>query len=142
MTTLTLSNDSIIIDDQLRDEAIDLVQTAEDDRIGHLEVVVNGQRHEVPEALSSLLVHVIERAARGGTMHIRSMPEELTTTVAAELLGVSRPTFMKLIQSGEIPSRIVGTHHRVLAQNVVKFRDKRNEARVEALQALREVLPD
>ncbi|QOD93782.1 MULTISPECIES: helix-turn-helix domain-containing protein [Microcella] len=142
MTTLTLSNDSIIVDDQLRDEAIELVETAEDDRLGHLEVVINGTNYEVPESLSRLLVHVIERAARGGTMHIRSMPEELTTTVAAELLGVSRPTFMKLIKAGDIRSRIVGTHHRVLAQDVVALRDRRNDARVDAIRALREVLPD
>lgn len=142
MTTLTLSNDSIIIDDQLRDEAIELVDNAEDDRISRLEVVINNERFEVPSALSGLLVHVIERAARGGTMHIRSMPEELTTTVAAELLGVSRPTFMKCIQAGEIPSRVVGTHHRVRAQDVVALRERRNAARVDALKALREVLPD
>jgi excisionase family DNA binding protein len=142
VTTLTLSNDSIIIDDQLRSEAIELVDTAEDDRLDHLEVVVGGVHHEVPDALSRLLVHVIERAARGGTLHIRSMPEELTTTVAAELLGVSRPTFMKCIQAGELPSRVVGTHHRVLAQDVLALRDRRNAARVGALQALREVLPD
>jgi excisionase family DNA binding protein len=142
VTTLTLSNDSIIIDDQLRDEAIELVHTAADDRLGHLEIVVNGTRHEVPGALSSLLVHVIERAARGGTMHIRSMPEELTTTVAAEMLGVSRPTFMKLINSGEIKSRVVGTHHRVRAHDVVAYRTRRDARRVGALEKLREVLPD
>ncbi|WP_344757544.1 helix-turn-helix domain-containing protein [Leifsonella bigeumensis] len=141
MTTLTLSNDSIILDDQLRDEAVELVETAEDDRLGHLEVVVNGVRHEVPEALSRLLVHVIERAARGGTMHIRSMPEELTTTVAAELLGVSRPTFMKYIQSGEIRSRIVGTHHRVRSRDVIAFRERRDKDRVAALENLRVELP-
>lgn len=142
MSTLTLSNDSLIVDDHLRDEAVELVDNAEDGRISHLEVVAGGCRHEVPEALSQLLVHVIERAARGGTLHIRSMPEELTTTVAAELLGVSRPTFMKYIHSGEIASRIVGTHHRVRAQDVLKLRELRDSARVEAFRALREVLPD
>ncbi|WP_162243164.1 MULTISPECIES: helix-turn-helix domain-containing protein [unclassified Leifsonia] len=142
MTTLTLSNDSIIIDDQLRDEAIELVDTAEDNHLDHLEVVIDGSRHEVPETLSRLLVHVIERAARGGTLHIRSMPQELTTTVAAELLGVSRPTFMKYIQTGAITSRIVGTHHRVKAQDVIALREERNLARVGALAALREVLDD
>lgn len=142
MSTLTLSNDSIIIDNQLRDEAIELVDNAEDERLDHLEVVVNGVRHAVPDSLSQLLVHVIERAALGGTMHIRSMPEELTTTVAAELLGVSRPTFMKYIQAGDIKSRIVGTHHRVRAQDVIALRDRRSADRAAALQTLREVLPD
>lgn len=75
-------------------------------------------------------------------MHIRSMPEELTTTVAAEYLGVSRPTFMKSIQSGEIRSRVVGTHHRVRSQDVIALKAARNEKRVEALNALREALPD
>ncbi|KQX06653.1 hypothetical protein ASC59_02020 [Leifsonia sp. Root1293] len=70
------------------------------------------------------------------------MPQELTTTVAAELLGVSRPTFMKYIQTGAITSRIVGTHHRVKAQDVIALREERNLARVGALAALREVLDD
>ncbi|GAA3749680.1 hypothetical protein GCM10022239_26260 [Leifsonia bigeumensis] len=74
-------------------------------------------------------------------MHIRSMPEELTTTVAAELLGVSRPTFMKYIQSGEIRSRIVGTHHRVRSRDVIAFRERRDKDRVAALENLRVELP-
>jgi excisionase family DNA binding protein len=142
VSTLTLSNDSIIINDQLRDEAIDLVDAAEDDRLGRLEVVVNGQRHEVPEALTQLLVHVIERAARGGSMHIRTMPDELTTTVAAELIGVSRPTLMKYIRSGELPSRSVGTHHRVLTHDALELQKRRESERVASLQRLRELLPE
>lgn len=142
MTSLTLSNDSIIVDDKIRDEALELVDSAEDDRISRLVVHIGRDEFEVPEALSSLLVHVIERAALGGTMHIRSMPEELTTTVAAELLGVSRPTLMKMIQAKEINSRAVGSHHRLRSQDVIAARDARNAARRDALKRLRSELPD
>jgi excisionase family DNA binding protein len=142
MSTLTLSNDSILIDDGIRDEALDLVEASGEDRLAKIVVVIDGTQHEVPAALSRLLTHVVERAARGGVMHIRSMPEELTTTVAAEMLGVSRPTLMKLIHANEIRSRVVGTHHRVRSRDVIELRNGRDLARREALERLQDSLPD
>lgn len=100
MTALTLSNDSIIIDDQLRNEAMEFVETAQADRLDPLKVVRNGVHHTVPPALSRLLVDVIESVAR-----------------------------------------VVGTHHRVLAQDVVALREQGARARVGALQALCDALP-
>lgn len=56
--------------------------------------------------------------ARGGTVTIGSVPEVLTTSAAAGILGISRPTLMKMINTGLIPSHKVGTHHRLRAEDV------------------------
>lgn len=62
--------------------------------------------------------------------------ELFTTTEAATMLGLSRPTLMKLIASGEIAHVKVGTHHRVPAQAMLEFQRARRVRRENAAQAL------
>ena len=64
--------------------------------------------------------------------------ELFTTTEVATMLGLSRPTLMKLIASGEIAHVKVGTHHRVPAQAVLEFQRARQARREQAAQALAE----
>ena len=62
--------------------------------------------------------------------------ELFTTTEAATMLGLSRPTLMKLIESGEIAHVKVGTHHRVPAQALLEFQRARRARREKAAEAL------
>lgn len=62
--------------------------------------------------------------------------ELFTTTEAAAMLGVSRPTLMKLIASGEIDHVMAGTHHRIPAQAILAFQRARTLRRERAAQAL------
>lgn len=62
--------------------------------------------------------------------------ELFTTTEAATMLGLSRPTLMKLIESGEIAHVKVGTHHRVPAQALLEFQRARRTRREKAAEAL------
>jgi excisionase family DNA binding protein len=64
--------------------------------------------------------------------------EVFTTTEAATMLGLSRPTLMKLIESGEIDHVKVGTHHRVPAQAILDFQQARQARREKAAEALAE----
>lgn len=64
--------------------------------------------------------------------------EAFTTTEAATMLGLSRPTLMKLIESGEINHVKVGTHHRVPAQAILDFQRARQARRDRAAEALAE----
>lgn len=64
--------------------------------------------------------------------------ELFSTTETATMLGVSRPTLMKLIESGEIDHVMVGTHHRVPAQAILEFQRGRQERREKAAAALAE----
>ncbi|WP_182348042.1 helix-turn-helix domain-containing protein [Tomitella gaofuii] len=97
-----------------------------------------GLQSLVPAELARILSTVVQIVADGGTVTIGAMPEELTTTSAADLLGVSRPTLMKLIREGRIPAHKVGTHTRLGASDVLAFRDRKREQQRAALQDLRD----
>lgn len=64
--------------------------------------------------------------------------EVFTTTEAATMLGISRPTLMKLVDSGEIDHLKVGTHHRIPAQAILGFQRARTARRQKAAEALAE----
>ena len=64
--------------------------------------------------------------------------EAFTTTEAATMLGLSRPTLMKLIEAGEIDHVKVGTHHRIPAQAILDFQRARQARREQAAEALAE----
>lgn len=67
------------------------------------------------------------------------MPAVLTTTTAAGILGISRPTLMKLIDKGEIPSHKVGSHTRLKAVDVYSALRARRERERAAFAELMEL---
>jgi excisionase family DNA binding protein len=96
-------------------------------------------RVEVPAELSMLLREVLRRVAQGGSVTLQSLPSELTTTVAAAELGVSRPTLMRMIRDGEIPAHKVGTHHRLKLADVQAFGRARLQRQRAAFEELRQL---
>ncbi len=121
-----------------RRQASDLIEALE----GHPErLVVEGEpsRQPLPADLASIINKVVQVMADGGTITIGSLPDELSTTVAADQLGVSRPTLMKMIRAGEISAHMVGSHHRLKATDVLAFKRSRLERQRRAFDELREL---
>jgi excisionase family DNA binding protein len=96
-----------------------------------------GQMVPIPSALAGLMRAVIDGVSKGATVTIHSLPRELTTTTAAKMLGISRPTLMKHIAEKKLPAHKVGSHTRVLASDVIAFRKKQREAQRRAFEELR-----
>lgn len=91
----------------------------------------------LPTELVGLVNRVLTAVARGERITVGTVPDELTTSVAATQLGISRPTLMKLLVAGEIPSHKVGSHTRIKTDDVVAFRKRRLESQRAASEQLR-----
>lgn len=105
----------------------------------------NGERIELPASASKALRLVIDAWARGQSVALVSHDTDLTSQEAADLLHVSRPHLIKVLDRGEIPFHRVGTHRRITLEDVLAYRDRRDAARKAALDELTrlsEELPD
>lgn len=91
----------------------------------------------LPTELAGVLRTALDVIARGGTVTIGSIPHEVTTTTAAEMLDVSRPTLMKLVKDGALPAHKVGSHTRLLARDVFDYREQQRRQQLAALADLR-----
>ena len=63
-----------------------------------------------PAPAVAALERVLEALAKGANVAVLPLDTEITTQEAADLLGISRPTLVKLVESGHIPCRTLGAH--------------------------------
>jgi excisionase family DNA binding protein len=90
----------------------------------------------VPNVVVDLLRQVSAVLDRGDGVVVSEVARELTTSEAARMLGVSRPTLISLIDQGEIRSHRVGTHRRVALKDVLAYRQRRVSQQRAAYEAL------
>jgi len=72
-----------------------------------------------------LLASVMAILESGQGVSVVPINAELSTEEAAEILNVSRPHVVKLLETGMIPFHKVGTHRRIQLSEVLKYRDSR-----------------
>jgi excisionase family DNA binding protein len=81
-------------------------------------------RWDIPSEVYEVLRVVLGAMARGLAITLMPQHTMLTTQEAADLLGVSRPTLVKLLESGEIPYESRGRHRRLLLTDVLDYQDR------------------
>lgn len=96
----------------------------------------------LPQELGVVLQQVLEAVATGASITVSAVPEEVTPAAAATMLGVSRPTVMKMISDGHLHARKVGSHHRLRSADVQSALRARRSRERAAFEALRELSDD
>lgn len=93
-----------------------------------------GDQVELPATVYRVLLQVLEALEAGKAVTVAPQNQLLTTQQAADLLGVSRPTVVKLIEDGELPAETPGTRRRLVKlEDVLAYRARRREAQYRAL---------
>ena len=90
----------------------------------------------IPAVAARLFENILIQLSEGNMATILPLQREITTQQAADLLNVSRPYLIGLLDGGKIPCRKVGTHRRVYAKDILEFKRADNLKRSAALDAL------
>ena len=96
----------------------------------------NGERVQLAPAIADLIVNVLGHVARGNMVTLVPTGAMLTTQQAADILNVSRPFLSKLLKEKEIPYVPVGSHRRVMFEDLMAYKAKRDRARKATLDEL------
>ena len=138
MGSAVVTKGTVVVDETVRARAAEVVEEAGDERMLELFLgTATGRTIPLSPELAQFVDHVLRRVAQGGTVAVMSLPDVLTTSAAADLLGVSRPTLMKLIRDGVLPAEKVGTHHRLRQADVGALRVERENERHTTFEQLR-----
>lgn len=97
---------------------------------------LDGLNVQLPPSAIKLIFSILNEMAEGNSLTLIPSHAHLTTQEAADMLNVSRPYFVKLLEDGKIPFEKIGTRRRVLANDVKIFMTQSLVEREKALQEL------
>jgi excisionase family DNA binding protein len=115
-----------------------LAKYAHNERL-HLKIATNNSESDdliLPGHAIHLLLEILTEMSKGNAITVMPIHAELSTQETAELLNVSRPHLVELLEQGKIPFRKVGTHRRVLAKDVFDYKQRIDADRLKALAEL------
>lgn len=96
----------------------------------------DGKTRNLPVSLYEFLVKLIADLGEGQSVAIVQNGAQLTTVEGARILGVSRQFLIKLLERGDIPHHMVGTHRRIYVRDLQAYKTKRDSNRRKILDDL------
>lgn len=136
MATLIKDRNQIILSDN-EATAVHAVAREEPETLAW--VHADGSTTDLHPEVAALVRQALEVIATAGSVSISVLPQELTSNVAAELLGISRPTLLKLAREGKIDSFSTGSHTRFSQEAILKFKDAREKQKKQLLGEIQEL---
>lgn len=128
----------VLVSDALREEAASVTSLLPSDEAQTLNLVLpDNETVPVSSELAQFLRLVLDGLATNAIVSVDQFPDVVSTTTAAGMLGISRPTLIKLARAGKIPSFTVGNRTRLRSDDVVRFREERAEEQRRAFDELR-----
>lgn len=91
---------------------------------------------ELPTSALRLLVDIVSQLAEGNAVRVVPVHAELTTQEAADLLNVSRPHLVKLLEAGDLAFHRTGKHRRIRFADLMQFKQARDQHCEQALEEL------
>jgi len=85
-----------------------------------------------------VLSELVRELADGNAVTVVPTEAELTTRQAADLLNLSRPYLVRLLEANEIASSRVGTHRRVVLGDVLEYKARRDDHREAVIRRMGE----
>ena len=92
----------------------------------------------IPRKALEFLHFILSSMAEGKAVSLIPSESELSTQQAADMLNVSRPHLVKLLEQGDLPFRKVGSHRRVQLEDLLRYEAQQTEQRKQQLQFLAE----
>ena len=96
----------------------------------------SGGEVQVPLSIARMLVETFHQMAQGNAVTLIPIHAELTTQQAADMLNVSRPFVVKLLDEGKIPHSKVGRHRRIKFEDLMAFKHKDGPEREAAFEEM------
>ena len=119
------------------------IPTPDDTQAAQLQLdMLRAQAGRLPVRLAEVLDGLLQDLAAGRAVQVVTLESEIGTRQAADLLNVSRPYLVKLVESGALPHRKVGPRRRLHLEDVLTFRARLDTQRQAALQALADDLQE
>src|SRR5436853_5432846 len=91
---------------------------------------------KIPASAVRMLIHILEEMAQGNAVTLIPVHAELTTQEAADMLNISRPSLIQLLDEGKIEFRRVGTHRRVRFEALMEYKRQADAERRKILKQL------
>ena len=105
-------------------------------------VAADGTRIELPEELYEVLKDVVGALSQGLAITVAPQHTVLTTSQAADILGISRPTLVRLLEAGDIPFDKPGRHRRIRLRDVLAYQERARRGRAAGLDEMVRVSED
>ena len=108
----------------------------------HIQIEENSEIFTIPLRALKFLSQILSSMAEGKTISLIPSDSELTTQQAADMLNVSRPHVVKLLETGVIPFKKVGTHRRIPLEPLLAYETEQKRVRKTSLEFLAQQAQD
>lgn len=124
--------------EQAKETSRTLAKYASQERVKMTITSENGENEDIilPGAAVDLLLKILTTTSQGKAINLRPINSVLTTQEAANMINISRPHLVKLLENGEIDFHKVGAHRRIYLTDLMAYAEKNKKARNEAMDKL------